>query len=124
MKARTLAIAAFAAVMLLAGCGGAERNMESHYTQDGYMGLSNSNPNLRTNPTHHNYRKDRQLMRQALREMGLDKQSSIVINGPEVTVTIDLQEDVSSEEKEAIRADAYAMLKGNNPRYRYRILVE
>ncbi|WP_199617198.1 hypothetical protein [Paenibacillus alkalitolerans] len=123
MRARILALGAFAAVLLLNGCG-ADRNVESHYNQDGYMGLSDSNPNFRTNPTHHNYKKDRQLMRQALREMGLDKRSTIVINGPEVTVTIHLNEDVSGEEAEAIRWDAYSLLKGNNPRYNYNILVE
>ncbi|HZG76662.1 MAG TPA: hypothetical protein VEZ72_12500, partial [Paenibacillus sp.] len=55
------------ALLLLSGCGNEPHHMEANrYAEDGYLGMSNSNPNFRTNPSHHNYTKDRQLMRQAL----------------------------------------------------------
>ncbi|WP_274363943.1 hypothetical protein [Paenibacillus thermotolerans] len=111
-----LAVSIFA----LSGCT-AGNNVQQHYTQDGYMGLSNSNPNLRTHPSHHSYRKDRQLMRQALREMALDKRSYIAINGATAIITINVDDDISPQEAEAIRSDVYSLLKGNNPRYDYEI---
>jgi fructose-1,6-bisphosphatase len=126
MRIRTLTLtftlAVLAAMLFTTGCGSSEQNVKSYYTQDGYMGISNANPNMRSNPAHHTYTKDRQLMRQALREMGLDKRSNIVINGTYVTVTINAP-GVTPAQAEAIRSDAYSMLKGHNPRYNYRILV-
>ncbi|HZG56876.1 hypothetical protein [Paenibacillus sp.] len=114
-------IAGLVALLLLSGCGSEPRQMEANrYADDGYMGMSNSNPNFRMNPTHHNYTKDRQLMRQALREMDLDKRSTILISGAVATVTIHL-EDLTPQEAAAIRSDAYLLLKGNVPRYDYRI---
>jgi hypothetical protein len=115
-----LAIAILAA-LTAGGCGSEPNQMDANrYADDGYLGMSNSNPNFRTNPTHHNYRKDKQLMRQALREMDLDKQSTIFMSGADVTVTIHL-DDLSPAEENAIRSDAYLLLKGNVPRYDYHI---
>lgn len=116
-----LAVATIVLSAAMAGCGSQPNQMDGNrYAEDGYMGMSNSNPNFRMNPTHHNYTKDRQLMRQALREMDLDKRSTIFVSGPEVTVTIHM-DDLTPEEEEAIRSDAYLLLKGNAPRYDYRI---
>ncbi|MCI3926808.1 hypothetical protein MO973_42220 [Paenibacillus sp. TRM 82003] len=116
-----LTTAALAAAITVAGCGSEPNQMDANrYAEDGYLGMSNSNPNFRMNPTHHNYTKDRQLMRQALREMDLDKQATILVSGPEVTVTIHM-EDLTPEEEMAIRSDAYLLLKGNAPRYDYHI---
>jgi len=110
------------ATSLLAGCGSEQRQLEGNrYADDGYLGMSNTNPNMRMNATHHNYNKDRQLMRQALREMDLDKQSTIFMNGTQVTVTIHMDEDLDPSEAAAIRSDAYLLLKGNVPRYDYSI---
>ncbi|HZG78292.1 MAG TPA: hypothetical protein VEZ72_20740 [Paenibacillus sp.] len=112
------------ALLLLSGCGNEPHHMDANrYAEDGYLGMSNSNPNFRTNPSHHNYTKDRQLMRQALREMDLDKRSSILMSGTNVTVTIHM-DDITPEEAAAIRSDAYLLLKGNAPRYDYQIRFE
>jgi len=124
---RSVAAAALiiASMLAAAGCGSQPHPMEGNrYADDGYMGLSNSNPNFRTNPDHYTYSKDRQLMRQALREMGLDKQATIWMAGPHATVTLHLGETVSPEEAAAIRSDAYALLKGNVPRYDFDIRIE
>ncbi len=111
-------------LLSLTGCGSEPNHMEANrYAEDGYLGMSNSNPNFRTNPSHHNYSKDRQLMRQALREMDLDKRASILMSGTNVTVTIHL-DDLTPEEAAAIRSDAYLLLKGNAPRYDYQIRFE
>lgn len=114
-------MAGIAALALLAGCGSEPRQMDAkRYAEDGYLGLSNSNPNFRMNPTHHTYSKDRQLMRQALRELELDKRSTILISGDVATVTIHMR-PATTEEAEALRSDAYLLLKGQVPRYDYRI---
>ncbi|WP_309122432.1 hypothetical protein [Paenibacillus sp.] len=112
------------ALLLVGGCGSEPNHMDAnHYAEDGYLGMSNSNPNFRTNPSHHNYTKDRQLMRQALREMDLDKRSSILMSGTDVTVTIRM-DNLTPAEAAAIRSDAYLLLKGNAPRYDYHIRFE
>jgi hypothetical protein len=116
-----LAIAILTTAFVSSGCGSEPNQMDANrYAEDGYLGMSNSNPNFRMNRAHHNYSKDRQLMRQALREMDLDKRSTIFVSGPEVTVTIHM-DDLSPAEKQAIRSDAYVLLKGNVPRYDFRI---
>jgi hypothetical protein len=120
-----LLTAALTSVLYLAGCGNETNHLDGNrYANDGYMGISNSNPNFRTNPSHHNYSKDQQLMRQALREMGLDKNSTIFINGPRAMVTIHMNEELDPREAAAIRSDAYLLLKGNAPRYDYFIRFE
>ncbi|HZG83300.1 hypothetical protein [Paenibacillus sp.] len=125
LRSAAAAVLLAASALVAGGCGSQPHQMEGNrYADDGYMGLSNSNPNLRTNPGHYTYSKDRQLMRQALREMDLDKQATIWMAGPHVTVTLHLGETVSPEEAAAIRSDAYALLKGNVPRYDYDIRVE
>ncbi|TLS49647.1 hypothetical protein FE782_23520 [Paenibacillus antri] len=112
------------ALLLVGGCGSEPNHMDANqYAEDGYLGMSNSNPNFRTNPSHHNYTKDRQLMRQALREMDLDKRSSILMSGTDVTVTIRM-DNLTPADAAAIRSDAYLLLKGNVPRYDYHIRFE
>jgi len=119
-----LTIVLLTALLLVGGCGSEPNHMDANrYAEDGYLGMSNSNPNFRTNPTHHNYTKDRQLMRQALREMDLDKRSTIFVSGTNVTVTIRM-DDLTPEEAAAIRSDVYLLLKGNAPRYDYQIRFE
>jgi hypothetical protein len=109
----------------LQGCGETGKTVKPKaYGEDGYMGLSNSNPNFRTNPTHHNYRKDQMLMRQALREMDLDKQTRIFMNGTQVTVFIRWDEKQGTDQAEVIRSKVFALLKGHVPRYDYKIVLE
>lgn len=126
---RTIAAWSITALLLgaiAAGCSNYEDNQPESiaYSEDGYLGVSNANPNLRTHPDHHTYQRDRQLMRQALREMGLDRESRVTINGSEAVIVIQIEEALSQREKAAIRSDAYLLLKGNVPRYDYRIYVD
>lgn len=123
MKRMLLATVAVGA-LFVGGCGSEPRQMDANqYADDGYLGMNQSNPNFRMNPTHHNYTKDKQLMRQALREMDLDKRSTIFLSGTNVTVTLHLS-GLDPQEAEAIRSDAYLLLKGNAPRYDYHIRFE
>lgn len=117
----SLLAAAVATILITGGCGSEPHQMDANrYANDGYLGMSNSNPNFRMNPTHHTYSKDRQLMRQALRRLNLDQQSTIFMNGDNVTITIHMQ-GLDPQEAEAIRSGAYMELKGNVPRYDYKI---
>ena len=108
--------------VFMGGCGSQPNQMEANrYAEDGYLGMVNSNPNFHMNPTHYTYRKDRQLMMQALRSIGMDKRATIFMNGAYVTVTIQM-DGLDPAEREAIRYDVHQALENNVPRYDYTIV--
>jgi hypothetical protein len=109
--------------LLIGGCGSHPNQMEGNrYHEDGYMGLTHTNPNFHMNPAHYTYQKDRQLMMQSLRKLGLDKRAAIWMNGAHVTVTIEM-DSLDEAETEALKMEVYEQLKGNVPRYDYTVKI-
>jgi len=126
MKRSALAawLIAAAASAVLAGCGSNPHQMEANrYAEDGYLGMTNTNPNFPMNPAYHNYSKDRQMMLRALKQLGIDKQSTISIQGGTAVVTIRLGEPLKKDADD-IRRIVFSMLKGYVPRYDYKIQFE
>jgi len=124
LSAAYLGLLAAAAAAVIAGCGSSPHQMEGkRYAEDGYMGITNTNPNFPMNPAYHNYSKDRQMMRRALKELGVDKQSTIRIRGATAIVTIRLGQSEPAQRDE-MRRKAFSMLKGYVPRYDYKIQIE
>ncbi len=91
------------------------------YDRDGYMGLTESNPNLPAQPGYHTYNKDIDMMTDALRNIKGIQSSSVVINGAIAYVGLELPDDMPRSEVQRIEAEAYAQLTRMMPRYTIRV---
>lgn len=109
----------------IAGCGrdAAPRQMKS-YDNDGYLGMTNTNPNLHMNPTYHNYTVDTNMMRGALNGIRGVTANRIMTNGSRATVTLTVPPGTSDEEVMRIRSEAEQALNHAVPRYTYRLKVK
>ncbi|RXZ80011.1 hypothetical protein EBB07_20885 [Paenibacillaceae bacterium] len=120
-KSGWLAIAVMLSVLLVtAGCSG--RTGEGGgkprtYAQDGYMGLTNSNPGLPTNPGYFNYEADTRFMKEKLSEISGIEDADFVINDPKITATLTYSEAMTEEQQRIIEAKALEVLQYNMPRY-------
>lgn len=119
-----LLAAAFAA----AGCGSADRDVNDptdYYGNDGYMGISNTNPNLPLTGTAWSYRRDNEFAAELLR--GLDGIRYVRITrtgGSNMRVHLDLDKSLGPEEAARLAARAEALLKENFPRYRVTVKAD
>jgi Predicted Co/Zn/Cd cation transporters len=110
------------AVLAASGCGSADRDAgdpADYYGNDGYMGVSNTNPNLPLTGSAWSYRRDNAFAAELLR--GLDGIRHVRITrtgGSNMRVHLDLDKSLSREEAERIAARAEALLKENFPRYK------
>ena len=113
-----------AAALAAAGCG-ADRTARDGYGNDGYMGLSRSNPNLPITGTAWSYRRDNAFAAQLL--SGLDGIRHIRITRPggaRMRVHLDIDKSLGREEAERLAARAEAILKENFPRYRVTVSAD
>lgn len=115
-----LAVMMLAAALLAAGCSGNNDNgnrgtKAQSYGNDGYLGLSNSNPHLLTRSgTQLNYRSDAGLATQQLKTLKGIQQMSISFQGPHLYVTIRPKPGVDEMQ---LRHRAIGLLRYNMPRY-------
>jgi len=94
------------------------------YDQDGLLGMTNTNPNLPTSPTHYNYKNDLNLMEAALDEIPGVISHRIIINGGNVYVNLHVQEGLSYDEVAIIEGEAYNSLSLQVPRYQFILEVD
>ncbi|MBO9609311.1 MAG: hypothetical protein J7639_25380 [Paenibacillaceae bacterium] len=128
---RIAAIVAAAALLVsLAACGhssssapNASPGKTKAYANDGMLGTSQSNPNLPTNETYHTYTADTQLIKDTLARISGIRKSTIVLNGPNVFVTLDLEDATPIEEAMRIKADAQQQVSRMMPRYNVKVRV-
>ncbi len=113
-------------VLLASGCGNGRNEFDGTqpYEADGYLGLSNSNPNLRTHTDHHNYAADELLMRDALRGFPIGERSTILIDGADAYVTVRVPNTIRAEGRAKLLSDIGAQLSSWVPRYRYHVTAE
>lgn len=95
--------------------GGAQQ-MKS-YGNDGYLGLSNSNPNLPIGRTYHNYDRDTKMMEDILRQIPEVARNRIVLNGSNAYVKLTLKGDPDAAETRRVEDRARKLLMDNMPRY-------
>jgi len=108
-----------------AGCGGADRDARDGYGNDGYMGLSRTNPNLPITGTAWSYRRDNAFVAELL--SGLKGIRHIRITRPggaHMRVHLDIDRSLGREEAERLAARAETILKENFPRYRVTVTAD
>jgi len=111
-----------AAAIAATGCGNADRDADDptdYYGNDGYMGTSNTNPNLPLTGTAWSYRRDNAFASQLLRGMkGIRDIRITRTGGSQMHVHLKIDKSLSREEAAQLAARAEAVLKENFPRYR------
>lgn len=106
----------------LSACGREEQ--PGTYSDDGYMGMTQTNPHLPTNPTHRSYYEDTQVVKRTLQSIEGIKQVQTYANGQNVVVYLQLEDGLTSKERDAIRHHAEKALSYNNPRFDYAVRIQ
>ena len=111
-------------LIVAAGCGGQSvaRNTKS-YDYDGYLGMTNTNPNLPTSPTYHNYAVDTNMMRRAVASIGEIRNMRIHIRGANAKVTVYVRKGLPPEQVARIRDEVVSALQQAVPRYTFTVQV-
>jgi hypothetical protein len=91
------------------------------YGHDGYMGYSNSNPNLPNNLTFLNYDSDRKFIGQVLQPIDGIKDSRVSFNGENLNVHITADSKLTNEQIQALEAKAQKAVQFNMPRYHVKV---
>ncbi|MDQ6420257.1 hypothetical protein RB620_12495 [Paenibacillus sp. LHD-117] len=106
-----------AAMLLGSGCAGAEPGEARSYGHDGYMGYSNSNPNLMNRNTTLLYEKDTRLIERVLEPVAGIRSTQVSFNGSELHVNLKADRDMTDAQLENLRARAQSIVQTNMPRY-------
>jgi hypothetical protein len=116
---------AAALVIPLTGCGNSKQeNRLRTYGHDGYMGYSNSNPNLPNRYQYLNYDADGKLIDQVLAPLSGIEHSQIYFNGTALHVTLKVNSSLSDVQTEQLRAKAQSVVQYNMPRYDVHVKVK
>ena len=91
------------------------------YGHDGYMGYSNSNPNLPNNKTFLTYESDRKLINQVLQPIEGIKDSRVSFNGENLKVHITAAPNLTDAQLEALQTKVQQVLQFNMPRYHVKV---
>jgi hypothetical protein len=111
-------------VVMLSGCSSNNKQVsnKNHYAEDGYMGLTSANPSLVATPNSHNYSRDTEAMKRALREVPNIKKTTIIVDGGNAYIHIDVLPGLSKEEMDNVGEQAQHKLSVMSPQY-YKIRV-
>ncbi|OMF29112.1 hypothetical protein BK133_18410 [Paenibacillus sp. FSL H8-0548] len=118
MRLALTVVLAAALVLTFSGCGRSEQeNRLKTYGHDGYMGYSNSNPNLPNRYQYLNYNADGNFVEQVLRPLSGIEHTQIYFNGNDLHVNIKVNKSLSDEQAEKLLAEAQSVVQYNMPRY-------
>ena len=120
---RLLWIGLIGQALLISGCGQEASQNTKSYRNDGYLGLTNTNPNL-LNRSGTLYGQDMEMVGQLLKPMKGIKHTEVGFNGDAMNVTLQLNRDLTARERDALRAEAQKILQSNFPRYDVHVDVE
>lgn len=115
---RLLWLGLFGSVLLviMSGCGQNASDRVKSYRNDGYMGLTNTNPNL-LNRSGTLYDQDIEMVGQLLKPIRGIENTSVGFNGDNMNVALRVDGDLTEKERTAMRAEAQSLLQSNFPRY-------
>lgn len=120
---KKLWIGAAVLMLLLGGCAKEAENKAKTYGHDGYLGYTNSNPNL-LNRSGTLFKKDMEQIGQLLKQVNGVEKSEVGFNGDEVHVTLRVNRELSEDQQTRIRAEAQSLLQSNMPRYDVHVKVK
>lgn len=116
-------IAVVALVLVAAACGGnaGGNNPVKTYSNDGYLGITNSNPSLPMTPTYHTYEVDTNMMRNAVVSIAGVQHVRIATHGPKATVRLTVSRELPENERARIQSEALQALQQAVPRYNFKV---
>ena len=102
-----------------AGCGNREgrQNGVQTYGHDGYMGYSNSNPNLPGRNMSLTYEADGNMVEQVLAPIAGIEDTQVIFNGAAMHVNLRVNENLTDAQVRTLRNKAQAVVQYNMPRY-------
>ncbi|RJE86001.1 hypothetical protein D3P07_18075 [Paenibacillus sp. 1011MAR3C5] len=119
---KLLWIGLFGAAIMLGGCAREASDKAQTYHNDGYLGYTNTNPNL-LNRSGTLYEKDIQFMGELLEPLKGIRKTEVAFNGDDANVTLRVERGLSDAERNRIRAEAQNILQSNFPRYDVHVKV-
>lgn len=114
----------FLLAMTISGCGNGRSKQENRlktYGHDGYMGYSNSNPNLPNRYQYLNYNADGKFIEQVLKPISGIEHTQIYFNGTDLHVNVKANKALSDVQVEELRAKAQSVVQYNMPRYKVHV---
>ncbi|GGG86717.1 hypothetical protein [Paenibacillus radicis (ex Gao et al. 2016)] len=122
IKRTMIGAAAFAVLALcLSGCASNPSTRQAKtYGHDGYMGYSNSNPNIPNNFSYLNYKSDGKFAGDVLKQLKDDgvKSNQLYFNGEYLRVLLHVDSRLSDAEVDRLRQKAQNLVQYNMPRYK------
>jgi hypothetical protein len=118
MRLALIMALAAALVLTFTGCGRSKQeNRLKTYGHDGYMGYSNSNPNLPNRYQYLNYNADGNFVEQVLEPLSGIEHTQIYFNGNDLHVNIKVNKSLSDKQAEQLLSEAQSVVQYNMPRY-------
>ncbi|WP_276357847.1 hypothetical protein [Cohnella caldifontis] len=122
------ALACVAAIVLTAACGANNgagnaaggtngRTQAQGYSDDGFLGTTNSYPKIPGRHMTLNYVNDANMMRDAIRDVPGVAGSNITFNGAEAYVTVKIRPDWDPRRISTVERQTASVLRFNFPRY-------
>ncbi|WP_424769114.1 hypothetical protein [Paenibacillus sp. sgz302251] len=110
--------------LLTGGCGDRDDDKVNTYGQDGYMGYSNSNPNLPGRHMALTYEKDGNMVKQVLEPLDGIERTQVVFKGADLYVNLRVNKKLSDSEVDHIRTKAQSIVQYNMPRYHVYVAIK
>ncbi|WP_042171116.1 hypothetical protein [Paenibacillus gorillae] len=127
IKRTVIGAAAIAALAVcLSGCASNPSTRQAKtYGHDGYMGYSNSNPNIPNNFSYLNYKSDGKFAGEVLTQLKGEgvKSNQLYFNGEYLRVLLHVDSRLSDEEADKLRQKAQNLVQYNMPRYKVKTEV-
>ncbi|QAY67349.1 hypothetical protein [Paenibacillus protaetiae] len=117
----------FSAVLLVSiiGCGkDASHPHANNYGHDGYLGLSNSNPNLPNSFSYLNIKSDGKMVRQVLEPVQGIKHLGLNFNGADLYVNVKADPSMSDENVRLLGEKVHKIVQFNMPRYHVHVTAK
>ncbi|EFM09589.1 conserved hypothetical protein [Paenibacillus curdlanolyticus YK9] len=110
------------------GCGGGSGKYDNkmkvqNYGHDGYMGLTNTNPNLPNSPNSLTIKSDTDFVGEKLRGLKGIQRSRVTIDGSSMHVRIDPDPSLNAAQRARLQSEATAIVQKNMPRYDVHVTV-
>jgi hypothetical protein len=125
---RWLAVILWVGLMGLTACGNnnvtGDGQQIKQYDNDGYLGLTNTNPNLPGTYSHHTYQDDVRLIHQAALSVPGVKDTQVTLGNAVAHVKLELADDVPASEIDRIKQAALSAITYNMPRYTVTVAVD
>lgn len=107
--------------LIAGGCANNDYEHTKTYSHDGYMGYTNSNPNMPGRYMSLNYEADGNMVKQVLEPIEGIERTQVIFNGTAMLVNLRVNKNLSDEEVEKIGMKAQSVVQYNMPRYHVRV---